>query len=431
MDLKSLQRQWDRFGKKDPLWAVLSLPEKRHGRWNEAEFFETGRLEIEGVLRRAGDLGVVPARSRALDFGCGVGRLTQALAEVFEACDGVDIAPSMIALAEKYNRFGDRCRYHLNDAPELRLFPDQSFSFVYSNLVLQHMPAELSRIFIGEFLRVLAPGGLLVFHIPAEPFPEAAQSSRRSVCRGPLPPSAFRAEITVAEPPRGGPAGEPLTLKATVHNRSDSLWPCLAAPAPMHQITLGNHWLDESGNVATLSDGRSQLPHDLAPDESAELFLRVVPPQPPGDYVLELDLVQEGVAWFQQYDSPTLRLPFDSQGQRPAREAATLPLPAPGVQPFRLRHPRTYHLLAHVLGLKSALRNSKRAAQRAAWRARSLRQTLTERTRRALDPPMQMNGIARAAVLALIARHGGRVVDVEDAELTHAGWQAFRYWVTR
>ncbi len=428
--MKSLQRQWDRFGRKDPLWAVLSLPEKRHGRWNEQEFFETGRCEIEDVLRRAGDLGSMPPRERALDFGCGVGRLTQALAGVFDGCDGVDIAPSMIALAEKYNRFPDRCRYHLNDQADLRLFADASFSFVYSNLVLQHMPSELSRIFVAEFLRVLAPGGLLVFHIPAEPFPEAAQASRRTVSGQPLPASAFRAEIRVAEPPSGAPAGAPLTLKATVRNRSGSLWPSLGSPAPMHQITLGNHWLDKFGSVVTVSDGRSPLPHDLAPDESVELFLRVVPPQPPADYVLELDLVQEGVAWFQQHDSPTLRLPFDSQGQRPARAAAAAPAPAPGDQPFRLRHPRAYQLV-QALGLKSALRDGKRAAQRAAWRARSLRQTLTEKARRALDPPMQMNGIARDTVLSLIAAHGGRVVDVEAAELTHAGWQAFRYWVTR
>jgi len=431
MDIKSLQRQWDRFGRKDPLWAVLSLPEKRHGRWNEQEFFETGRTEIAAVLRRAGDLGVTLERSRALDFGCGVGRLSQALAELFDGCDGVDIAPSMIALAEKYNRFGQRCRYHLNDRPDLRLFPDRSFSFVYSNLVLQHMPSELSRLFIAEFLRVLAPSGLLVFHIPAEPFPEAALASRRSVCDRPLPPSAFRAEIAVADPPRGGPAGEPLTLKVEVKNRSSNLWPSRATPAPLHQINLGNRWLDTAGNVVAVDDGRSPLPHDLAPGESAALFLRIVPPRPPGDYVLELDLAQEGVAWFRQYDSPTLRLAFDSQGERPPRPVAVTPVvPEPGAVPFRFRHPRL-HAAVEALGLKSLLRGSRRAVQRAAWRSLSLRQNLAEKARRALDPPMQMNGIARDEVLALIAAHGGRVVDVEAAELTHAGWQAFRYWVTR
>ena len=35
-------------------------------------------------------------RSRSLDFGCGIGRLTQAMAEFFEVCDGVDISPTMI-----------------------------------------------------------------------------------------------------------------------------------------------------------------------------------------------------------------------------------------------------------------------------------------------------------------------------------------------
>ena len=56
---------------------------------------------------------------QALDFGCGVGRLTQALAEHFERVAGVDIAASMIARARQENRHGDRVRYVVNERSDL------------------------------------------------------------------------------------------------------------------------------------------------------------------------------------------------------------------------------------------------------------------------------------------------------------------------
>src|SRR5262249_48837046 len=106
--------------------------------------------------------------SRALDFGCGVGRLTQALARHFETVVGVDIAPSMLRGARKYNKFGDRCQYVLNERDDLRLFESNSFDFIYSNRVLQHMRPEYGKSYLREFIRVLSPEGLLVFYMPSE-----------------------------------------------------------------------------------------------------------------------------------------------------------------------------------------------------------------------------------------------------------------------
>lgn len=51
---------------------------------------------------------------KALDFGCGMGRLTQALTKYFEEVYGIDIAPSMIKLTEKYNRYDNKCKFFLN-----------------------------------------------------------------------------------------------------------------------------------------------------------------------------------------------------------------------------------------------------------------------------------------------------------------------------
>jgi SAM-dependent methyltransferase len=178
MGLQRLKRQWDALGKKDPLWAVLSVPDKRGGRWETEEFFAWGRDEIEGVLDHVRTLGVELSHTRALDFGCGVGRLTQALADHFQRVDGVDIAPSMLALADKFNRHDDRCRYTLNESADLRIFAEDAFDFIYSNITLGHMEPRYARGYLVEFLRVLKPRGLIMFQLPAEPAPASGRLGR-------------------------------------------------------------------------------------------------------------------------------------------------------------------------------------------------------------------------------------------------------------
>jgi SAM-dependent methyltransferase len=169
VDLRETQENWNRLGQSDPLYGVLSHEAKRGGGWNEAEFFATGVAEIEEVFQRAAELGLDFGKGKALDFGCAVGRLTQALAPHFTEVCGVDIAPSMLELAAKYNKFGARCRYLLNENPDLRMLADSSFDFIYSNIVLQHMAPEFAQSYIAEFVRLLAPAGLLVFQVPERP----------------------------------------------------------------------------------------------------------------------------------------------------------------------------------------------------------------------------------------------------------------------
>jgi len=167
MNLGKLQECWNALGETDPLWAILADPAKKGGKWDWDDFFRTGECDIEKVLGRVAAQGIEIHHGKALDFGCGVGRLTQALGLHFEECVGVDIAPSMIRLAREHNRRGARCRYELNAHPDLRLFADNTFDFVYSTLVLQHMRPDYAKCYISEFLRVLAPGGCVVFTLPS------------------------------------------------------------------------------------------------------------------------------------------------------------------------------------------------------------------------------------------------------------------------
>ena len=161
------QRQWDHLALNDPFWGILADPAKRHGRWDPDEFFATGQAEIAAVMHDIEDLGYPRARKRALDFGCGTGRATQALADWFDHVTGVDISPSMLDLARKYNRAGARCVYTLNVDGDLHGFDANHFDFIYSRLVLQHLRPRQSRQYVREFLRVLRPSGLLLFQLPS------------------------------------------------------------------------------------------------------------------------------------------------------------------------------------------------------------------------------------------------------------------------
>ena len=167
MDIKKLKKNWDAFGKMDPLWAILQAADKKGKKWHREEFFQSGVSEIDAVMHYVESLGTSMPRGRALDFGCGVGRLTQALTHYFTQVDGIDIAPSMITLAREYNQHGDKCTYHLNETTDLGLFADNSFDFIYSNITLQHMEPRYAKQYIQEFIRVLTPQGLLVFQLPS------------------------------------------------------------------------------------------------------------------------------------------------------------------------------------------------------------------------------------------------------------------------
>ena len=166
--LERVQRQWTALGEQDPMWAILTRPEKRSGQWNEAEFFATGIREIGEVLEIAGS--VAPLRfENAIDFGCGVGRLSQALAQRFEHVLGIDVSKPMIEAAEKLNRSPQRCSYLHNVTADLGRIPDDSTDLVYSNITLQHMVPSLSRRYIQEFFRAARPGAQVIFQLPSRP----------------------------------------------------------------------------------------------------------------------------------------------------------------------------------------------------------------------------------------------------------------------
>ncbi len=88
MHIKELKVQWDKFGRTEPLYAILTCHGKEGNKWGLDEFFEMGEKEIDDLMSYIGSLGLVFPRGTALDFGCGVGRLTQALSSYFNQVCG-------------------------------------------------------------------------------------------------------------------------------------------------------------------------------------------------------------------------------------------------------------------------------------------------------------------------------------------------------
>jgi 2-polyprenyl-3-methyl-5-hydroxy-6-metoxy-1,4-benzoquinol methylase len=168
-DLQTIRQGWDHAAREDAMFNIITHADRANGGWTPGEFFAHGQAEIDSAIERLIGLDLEGERGRALDFGCGIGRLTQALANRYDRVDGVDISPEMIALADEHNLHGERCVYHTNLTEDLSLFEDGSFDLVYTMIVLQHMPQPLQRGYVTEFFRVLRPGGVAMFEMPDGP----------------------------------------------------------------------------------------------------------------------------------------------------------------------------------------------------------------------------------------------------------------------
>ena len=206
-----LSREWDELAESDALWFIYSDDPEQRGRWQLEEFFATGEREVADILERARAIDRPARHARALDFGCGVGRLTRALGGRFDEAVGVDVSPEMVRRAEEANADRPSCRFVANVADDLSQFPSGSFDLVYSSKVLQHMSSrKLASSYIAEFVRVMGPDGLVAFQLWTDvPWRKRVQPRRRLY--GLLRPLGFSAERLrrLGLSPRGRGIGVP------------------------------------------------------------------------------------------------------------------------------------------------------------------------------------------------------------------------------
>jgi len=130
---------------------------------------------------------------------------------------------------------------------------------------------------------------------------------------GPLPDGGFKAGITVVDPRTTLRAGEKTTIRVKVKNDSNVQWYSRGGeintqPDNRYYLAVGNRWLKANGEqLITNMDGRYGLDRDLKPGEETEVPLEITAPKDIGDYILEVDVVQEQVAWFHDKGSQMAR----------------------------------------------------------------------------------------------------------------------------
>ena len=150
---------WRLLGDTQPYFGVVSLPEFV-GATLPAEalrtLYEAGEYDvayITSVIERHTGAPLNPAR--ALDFGCGVGRMTGAMAGLAAEATGYDVSPAMLEAARA--QVGARARF-------VEALPDGPFDWINSFMVFQHIPTQRGMILLDQLLDRLAPGGVTSLH---------------------------------------------------------------------------------------------------------------------------------------------------------------------------------------------------------------------------------------------------------------------------
>lgn len=159
-------RAWREWGKTEPYFSVVTLPEFKVDRLagNVDRFFETGQLDVSTLMEQIAMLwGEIPT-TRALDFGCGVGRLVLPLSERFEHVVGVDISAEMIAEASRNCAKSDVRNVDFAMSDDGLTAVNGSFDLVHSYIVLQHIPVERGLALTERMLARLRPGGVAALH---------------------------------------------------------------------------------------------------------------------------------------------------------------------------------------------------------------------------------------------------------------------------
>jgi ubiquinone/menaquinone biosynthesis C-methylase UbiE len=168
MLINDSDRTWEYYGRNDPYFGVLTDAHFRReelGVDSRNQFFDCGRRHVDSVLEAARrELDPEFRPSRALDFGCGVGRLAIPLGKLCDSVVGIDVADSMLEEARK------NCRAHgLSNVTFVKSDDTLSqcegpFDFVHSIIVFQHIPPGRGEAILGRLVELLRPGGIGALH---------------------------------------------------------------------------------------------------------------------------------------------------------------------------------------------------------------------------------------------------------------------------
>jgi ubiquinone/menaquinone biosynthesis C-methylase UbiE len=171
--LKKMEADWDKRAKENARFYVASERDD----WTDEDFFRSGRRTVEEeVLTDMGNIcqGRDPKQMKVLEIGCGAGRVTSALADVFGEVHAVDVSKRMVKLARRALAGKRNAHVYKNNGMDLSALPEIEFDFAFSTIVFQHIPSlEIIENYIREVNRLLRPGSLFKFQVQGSPQVEA------------------------------------------------------------------------------------------------------------------------------------------------------------------------------------------------------------------------------------------------------------------
>ena len=218
---------WDDAARKAGPWYVST-----GHRADDEEFFAQGAREVDTYLAFC---GVVPGRGQvALEVGCGVGRMTRRLSQLFDRVIAVDVSEEMLR----------RCRENLSSAPNVECravagdgslagVEDGEVDVVFSYLTFQHVPEAAAQLaYFDSCARALAPGGKLAVQIRS--------CSRRDTLLSYLAALGHLAQgrRTLSRPWRGSRVEAPVVVERLKAHGVEAT----VRPWPHHPCWSPEHW---------------------------------------------------------------------------------------------------------------------------------------------------------------------------------------------
>ena len=152
---RGISSDWEEFARREPYFAVLTDARFLRERVDLDEFYSTGEADIARLFADiVRYLGAPFAPRSALDFGCGVGRLTFALTRRVPEVVGCDASATMLRLAQSA----------VPNATFTTELPRRAFDFVCSLIVFQHIPVSEGMPLVERLLASLDAGGVAALH---------------------------------------------------------------------------------------------------------------------------------------------------------------------------------------------------------------------------------------------------------------------------
>jgi ubiquinone/menaquinone biosynthesis C-methylase UbiE len=163
-----MRREWDERARENARHFVATARTD----WTDHDYFESGRENVRReILTDMGNVcqGKDPKQMKVLEIGCGSGRITRALAEIFGEVFAVDISGEMIRQASETLRDVPNAHVFQNSGSDLRVLGDIDVDFAFSYIVFQHIPdRSVIRSYVREVHRLLRPGGLFKFQVQGD-----------------------------------------------------------------------------------------------------------------------------------------------------------------------------------------------------------------------------------------------------------------------